>query len=106
MYSYISMTRQKITISAPAPILPGSISVAHSTCGRKHCACHTDPEKLHGPFYRWTGFIKGKRTTKTIDEDTARECQKRIDNYKKLRSEIEKALANALDAAPWINNDG
>lgn len=102
MYIYISMARQKIAFSAPAPILPGSISVARSTCGRKHCACHHDPKKLHGPFFRWTGFIKGKRTTRTIDEATAKECQLRIDNYKILLEKLNILLAEALDNAPWL----
>src|SRR6516162_6677073 len=29
-------------------------------------------------YYRWTGWINGKATTKTISEEIARECQKRI----------------------------
>lgn len=100
MYIYISMAIQKITF--PAPILPGSVSTALSTCGRKQCACHSDSRKLHGPFYRWTGFIKGKRTTKTIDHKVAQECIKRINNYKALRAQLDNALANALDNAPWL----
>jgi hypothetical protein len=56
---------------------------------------------LHGPYYRWTGWIKGKPTTKTVSEDVARECQKRIENYKELRKKIEETVAGALDQAPW-----
>ena len=42
-----------------------------------------------------------KPTTKTISEEIARECQKRIDNYKELQKKIEKTVADALDHAPW-----
>ena len=31
----------------------------------------------------------------------ARECQKRIENYKELQKKIEKTVAGALDQAPW-----
>jgi len=31
----------------------------------------------------------------------ARECQKRIENYRELQKEIEKTVADALDQAPW-----
>src|SRR5215831_20008110 len=42
-----------------------------------------------------------KPTTKTISEEIARECQKRIENYKELQKKIDKTVANALDQAPW-----
>ena len=60
-----------------------------------------NPKYLHGPYYRWTGWINGKPTTKTISEEIARECQKRIANYKELQKKIDKTVANALDQAPW-----
>ena|SRR5215831_5797446 len=34
-------------------------------------------------------------------EEIARECQKRIENYKELQKKIDKTVANALDQAPW-----
>ena len=102
MYIYISMTIPKIIISATYPVLPGSISVVYSTCGRKHCACHVDSKKLHGPFYRWTGFIKGKRTTKTINQKIAKECKKRINNYKKLCKVWDRVTQKAIANAPWL----
>jgi hypothetical protein len=46
-------------------------------CGKRTCRCRLDPNYLHGPYYRWTGWINGKPTTKTISEEIARECQKR-----------------------------
>ncbi len=58
----------KITIVAEGPILPGSVSTAKSQCGKPNCACKASPPKLHGTYYRWTGFLKGKRTTKTISK--------------------------------------
>jgi hypothetical protein len=30
-----------------------------------------------------------------------RECQKRIDNYKELQNKIDQTVADALDQAPW-----
>jgi hypothetical protein len=57
-----------LTIRAQGPILPGSLSTAKSQCGKPNCACKTSPAKLHGTYHRWTGFIAGKRTTKTISK--------------------------------------
>lgn len=83
------------------PLLPGSISTALSTCGKPNCACKARPPKLHGIYYRWTGFLEGKRTTKTISREQARECERRIKNYRKLEQQIAKILAQALAQAPW-----
>ena len=66
------MSREKITITSPGPILPGTISTAHGKCGKPTCRCRQDPKYLHGPYYRWTGWINGKPTTKAISEDVAR----------------------------------
>ena len=95
------MSSRKVVISAPGPILPGAISTAHAKCGKATCRCHQDPNYRHGPYYRWTGWINGKPTTKTLSEEVARECQARIENYKELQQQIDKTVANALDHAPW-----
>ena len=104
MYIDIRMQAQKnkiILLEIPLPLLPGSISTAWSTCGKPHCACKKKPPKLHGVYYRWTGFLDGKRTTKTLSKEEAQECQRRIKNYRRLQRQIERILAQALAQAPW-----
>ena len=90
-----------ITIQAKGPILPGSISSTKSQCGKPHCACKTSPAKLHGTYYRWTGFIAGKRTTKTISKQQAEECERRIKNYRALLHKLDQIAEDALVNAPW-----
>jgi hypothetical protein len=68
---------------------------------KKNCACKNNPPQLHGPYYRWTGFIDGKRTTKTISQDVAEECERRIYNYRLLQMQIEQLLEEAILDAPW-----
>jgi len=97
------MTRKKILIEIVGPVMSGSISLANSTCGKPNCACKAKPPQLHGPFYRWTGMLQGKRTTKTISQENARECERRIKNYKKLLKKIDEILKNDLKEAPWHN---
>ena len=94
-------SRTKITIVANGPILLGSISTAKSQCGKANCACRARPPKLHGTYYRWTGFLEGKRTTKTISKEMAEECEKRIENYRALQSKVDQMLEEALANAPW-----
>ena len=54
-----------------------------------------------GGHFLSPGSINGKPTTKTISEEVARECQKRIKNYKELQKKIDKIIAEAIDQAPW-----
>jgi len=89
------------TIELEWPILPGSISTARSRCGKARCACKLRPPRLHGIYYRWTGFIEGKRTTKTVSKEMAQKCLRAIRNSRRLQTEIEKLLQKALANAPW-----
>jgi hypothetical protein len=90
-----------ISIRAQGPLLPGSVSSTKSQCGKPNCACKTSRAKLHGTYYRWTGFIAGKRTTKTISKQQAEECERRIKNYRALQHTLDQILEEALVNAPW-----
>ena len=96
---------KKLRIEFEWPILHGTISTAVAKCGTKSCRCHQDPDALHGPYYRWTGAIDGKRTTKTISREVAEECERRISNYRKLQRQIESLLKKAIDSAPWTEDE-
>lgn len=93
----------KKTLEIEWPILPGSISTAQSRCGKAHCVCKLRPPRLHGTYYRWTGIIGGKRTTKTISKEVAQECLRRIRNCRQLQRDIETLLRMALADAPWTS---
>jgi len=89
-------------IELDLPILPGSISTARSQCGKERCACKKQrAPQFHGVYYRWTGFIGSKRTTKTITREAAMECKRRIKNFRKLQNEIQRLLREGLANAPW-----
>jgi hypothetical protein len=92
---------KSLTITCPLPLLPGSISTARSTCGKPQCACHSTPAQRHGLYYRWTGFINGKRTTRTISREQAQECRLRIRNYRQLQKIVDRLVRHALKSAPW-----
>jgi hypothetical protein len=97
----LSPASKTLTLQITLPLLPGSLSTARSTCGKPNCACKAKPPKLHGPYYRWTGFLEGKRTTKTITPQEARECKQRIAHYRALEKQISQLVRQALKEAPW-----
>lgn len=92
---------KNIILTGQGPLLPGSLSTARSTCGKPHCACKAHPPKQHGPYYRWTGIAQGKRTTITLTQAEARECQQRIQNYHHLKNQLDQLLQQGLQSAPW-----
>jgi hypothetical protein len=107
MYIYIKMkaknaySAKPLTITLKGPLLPGSLSTARSTCGKAQCPCHSDPARRHGLYYRWTGILHGKRTTRTINRAQAQECRARIKNYRLLQQILARVLRQALEDAPW-----
>ncbi len=94
----------KTKFEVDGKILNGTLSTARSRCGKRNCACKSKKPRLHGPYHRWTGIIEGKRTTKTITPEVAIECEKRIQNYKKLKRQLDVVLKQALKEAPWTAN--
>jgi hypothetical protein len=90
-----------VTLKVRLPLLPGSISTARSTRGKANCACKRKPPKLHGPYYRWTGFIDRKRTIRTLSAEQGRQCRERIRNYRALEKQLPRLLLDALERAPW-----
>lgn len=95
------MSSTKIKLSVDGQILPGSISLSYLPCGKKTCPCATHPNKRHGPYFRWSGFIDGKRTTRNIAPQDVKECKRRIKNYQMLVKQWNKAMLRALTNAPW-----
>lgn len=100
MSSHLS---NNIRISAPGSILPGTVSTAMSKCGKPNCKCKASPPLLHGPYYRWTGLMDGKPTTRTISKNIAQECERRIKKYRVLQGKIKKVIDASLANAPWLN---
>ena len=83
------------------PFLPGCISTVYSRCGKRRCACKAKPANLHGPYYRWTGLVKGKPTTITLGAAEARECQRRIQRFRRLQERLRDWTVRAMEHAPW-----
>jgi hypothetical protein len=93
--------RARVEISVPGPVLPGMIAIFKPKCGQKHCRCATDSEFRHGPYYRWSGLLDGRRTTVNLSKEEAKECQRRINNWRKLQKQLASITDQALQGAPW-----
>ena len=101
------MARPKIvnlvSVTAPGPILYGTLAQLRTRCGKNNCACHSGKsEDLHGPYYQWSGIVQGKHVTRKVSKEVAEECLRRINNYRTLLEKIDELKKHALEIAPWL----
>ena len=101
MYLYIRTMKRYIAFDL-ANLAGQRVNGPQAGAGNRTAPAKAQPPRLHGAYYRWTGFIGGKRTTKTISRQTALECKRRIQNFRKLQREIERLVRASLGEAPWV----
>jgi uncharacterized protein DUF6788 len=90
-------------IARSGMILPGSITERRTRCGRRNCACHADPPRLHGPYWQWTRKIAARTICRWLSPDQHRDYQAWIDNDRRLHellTRLESLGAAAFEADP------
>ena len=86
-------------------VLPGSIVIRHTRCGKRRCACRADPPTLHGPYIQWTRTVHGKTVTRLLTAEQLARYRPWFDNARRLKDLIAKleiaSLAAAEQAEGW-----
>lgn len=93
-------------IASSGMILPGSITERRTRCGRRNCACHADPPRLHGPYHQWTRKLAAKTVGRWLTADQNRDYQPWIDNDRRIRELLDRLEAlgtAAFEADPRWN---
>jgi hypothetical protein len=93
-------------IAATGMILPGTITERRTRCGRRNCACHADPPRLHGPYWQWTRKVAAKTIGRWLTADQHRDYQAWINNDRRLHEllvRLEALGTTALEADPRRN---
>lgn len=65
-------------------ILRGTILQRFSHCGSPGCACHTDADRMHGPYWQWTAKVRGKTVTRSVSEEQLSRYRLWMDNAKRF----------------------
>jgi hypothetical protein len=79
----------------------GTILARRMKCGQPNCACHTDSNKRHGPYWEWTYKAKTKTVNVRLTPETGPLYKSASLQYRKLKSllsRMEKASRTALAA--------
>ena len=79
-------------------VLPGSVVVRRTRCGKRNCACKADPPILHGPYTQWTRTVRGKTVTKILTDEQRARYQPWFDNNRRLKDLIAKLETVSLQA--------
>ena len=90
-------------IARTGMILPGSITHRRTRCGRRNCACHADPPRLHGPYWQWTRKVAARTICRWLSAEQHQDYQAWIDNDRRLRellARLEDLGAAAFEADP------
>ena len=90
-------------IARSGKVLPGSIGERRTRCGRPSCACHSDPLRLHGPYFQWTRKVSAKTVGRWLSAEQAAEYRAFVDNDRRLRellTRLEAIGLAALEADP------
>ena len=88
-------------------IASGSVALRYNRCGKANCACHSNPPRLHGPYWQWTAKVNGKTVNKRLTENEARLYAEWVANDREARSLLTQMREVAAEAmAAILAEDG
>jgi hypothetical protein len=83
----------------PEDLLPGSLCLTHSRCGRK--ACHCAAEQGH-PVWLLTFMVEGKKRVERIPQEWVEQVRRRVDAGRAFKEAVAEVFAaNAQLLALW-----
>jgi len=97
------LRQRKFTLSKrfgiPADLLPGSLCLTHSRCGRKTCHCAT--EQGH-PVWLLTFMVQGKKRVERIPPEWVEDVHRRVEAGREFKEAVAEVFAaNAQLLALW-----
>jgi hypothetical protein len=65
-------------------VVRGCLVQRHRRCGKRNCACHTDPAARHGPYVHWTRKVAGRTVSIPLRSDEVPLFQEWLANSHRL----------------------
>jgi hypothetical protein len=96
---YRALARQLADIGY---ITAGSVAPRYNRCGKTNCACHTDPPRLHGPYWHWTAKVDGKTVNRRLSPREAELYTEWITNDRQARALLTRMRELAAKATELI----
>ena len=84
------------------PMRPGSVGERTMKCGKPGCACASDPDARHGPYYCLTKAVKGKTRSRYLTAEQAAMARQQIDASR----EFHLQMGDYLEACEeWADSE-
>lgn len=83
-------------IARSGEVLPGSIGERRTRCGRPSCACHSDPPRLHGPYFQWTRKVSAKTVGRWLSAEQAERYRRFVANDHRMKELLARLEAIGL----------
>jgi hypothetical protein len=74
------------------PMRAGSVGERAMKCGRKGCACASNPDARHGPYYCLTKAVKGKTRSRYLTAEQAELARQQIDAGREFHRQVDDYL--------------
>lgn len=83
----------------PADLLPGSLALTHSRCGKKGCHC---AEEQGHPVWLLTFMVQGKKRVERVPREWVEDVRRRVDAGRAFKDAVAEVFAaNAQLLALW-----
>lgn len=76
-------------LGQPRAMRRGSLTERYQKCGKKDCACHSDNESRHGPYYSLTRAVGGRTKTVHLRAKEAEVVRRQVEAGRRFRQELE-----------------
>ena len=76
----------------------GSLVRVRSRCGKKTCACATDPDARRGPYVRWTRKVAGRTVSTPVRDDEVPAFEQWLANSRRVDELVDEMHALGLRA--------
>lgn len=68
----------------------GTVLKRMTKCGKPYCACRSDPDKRHGPYFELTYKVKGKTVNVRLSSQAAPLYRAASAQFRKLKATLQR----------------
>lgn len=68
----------------------GTVLKRMTKCGKPYCACRSDPDKRHGPYFELTYKVKGKTVNLRLSSQAAPLYRAASAQFRKLKATLQR----------------
>ena len=76
-------------LSQPRPLRRGSLGERYLKCGKPNCACATNEQARHGPYFSLTRVVGGRTRSRRLTAQQAERVRQQLAAGQEFRRQVE-----------------